>query len=737
MTNINSGYSETKDGEIDFSYYFFLIKTHVFQIFLAAAVVAVVAYFAVKAITPVYRATATMMLEETKLLSIEELYSAGRGSDFMRTQIEILKSRDIARRVVEKLNLVDTPEYNPYHAGRDKKFSLLSVLKGNSDDHTDVKDEDILNATVDAFWDSLTVSAMDRSQLVNISIESTNPEIASRAANTIAQVYIERELESKLAGSRQATEWLQDRMISLKESLNESERRLQNFRDENDVVEIGDMGTGSLIGKEMDLLSQKLLETRSLRLDVETVYKQLKALKSYKYESLAGISFIMGDEIVQHLREAEVSAEFKVRDLENRYGDKHPKMISAKSELDSAHQAVLSQMKRVAAGVESSYAAAHDKEKALQAEFDAKRNQARNVNKIEFTLNEYRREVQANQGLYDTFFSRIRETTEAGNLQASNARLVDPAVIPDRPVKPKVLLVVIAAFAGAMGMGLVVVLGLDFLNATLRTPNDVDRKIGMPLLGVIPWIATGDAKSKKAPDDSILVRAFVNDDAHGFTESIRTLRTSLTLAGLESSTQVILFTSSIPGEGKTTTSTNLAEAFAQMEKTLLIDADMRRPTMAKKLGLLPGSRGLSSAVAYPDTLDECIHHIDALNLDVIPAGPIPPNPLELLASKNFQALLQTLRGRYQRIIIDSAPTRLVSDALYLSTLVDGVVYVVKADSTRDKLVKSSISRLVDSNARVLGVLLNQLDVEKAAVGYGYGYYSGYYEAYGYTSDKEA
>jgi polysaccharide biosynthesis transport protein len=174
-----------------------------------------------------------------------------------------------------------------------------------------------------------------------------------------------------------------------------------------------------------------------------------------------------------------------------------------------------------------------------------------------------------------------------------------------------------------------------------------------------------------------------------------------------------------------------------MEKTLLIDADMRRPTMAKKLGLLPGSRGLSSAVAYPDTLDECIHHIDALNLDVIPAGPIPPNPLELLASKNFQALLQTLRGRYQRIIIDSAPTRLVSDALYLSTLVDGVVYVVKADSTRDKLVKSSISRLVDSNARVLGVLLNQLDVEKAAAGYGYGYYSGYYEAYGYTSDKEA
>jgi len=187
----------------------------------------------------------------------------------------------------------------------------------------------------------------------------------------------------------------------------------------------------------------------------------------------------------------------------------------------------------------------------------------------------------------------------------------------------------------------------------------------------------------------------------------------------------------VPSEGKTTSSTNIAEAFGQMEKTLLIDCDMRRPSVAKKLGLAPNVPGLSNAVAYPDMLDECIQSRPELGIDVISAGPIPPNPLELLGSKNFREILETLRGRYQRIIIDSAPMQAVSDALYLSTLVDGVVYIVKADATKDKLVQDGLAKLDNNNARVLGVVLNQVNVEREAK-----YtdsYSGYYDVYGYSS----
>jgi len=269
----------------------------------------------------------------------------------------------------------------------------------------------------------------------------------------------------------------------------------------------------------------------------------------------------------------------------------------------------------------------------------------------------------------------------------------------------------------------------DVLDSTVKNPDDVDRKLGVPMLGLLPFVG-----SKKEPAETEqLVRAFVDDQQSGFKESVRTLRTSLTLASMEQSAQVILVTSSIPGEGKTTTSSNVAEAFGQMEKTLLIDCDMRRPSVAKKFSLPHGKPGLSNAVAYPDTLDSCIQSVPSLGIDVIAAGPIPPNPLELLASKNFKAILDTLRDRYQRIIIDSAPMQAVSDALYLSSLADGVVYVVKADHTKDKLALSGISRLDDNNARLLGVVLNQVNVEREAK-----YtdsHAGYYDSYGYTTDS--
>ena len=251
------------------------------------------------------------------------------------------------------------------------------------------------------------------------------------------------------------------------------------------------------------------------------------------------------------------------------------------------------------------------------------------------------------------------------------------------------------------------------------------------MLGLLPLIGS----KKDVAKSELLVRAFVDDEQNGFRESVRTVRTGLTLASMSEPAQVILFTSSVPGEGKTTSSCNIAEAFGQMEKVLLIDCDMRRPSVAKKFGLPGNKPGLSNAVAYPDTLDECIQTVNELGIDVISAGPIPPNPLELLASKNFKEIVEKLRGRYQRIIIDSAPIHAVSDALYLSTIADGVVYVVKADSTSDKMANKGLERLSDHNARVLGVVLNQVDIKREAK-YADSY-AGYYDSYGYMADPKS
>jgi succinoglycan biosynthesis transport protein ExoP len=274
---------------------------------------------------------------------------------------------------------------------------------------------------------------------------------------------------------------------------------------------------------------------------------------------------------------------------------------------------------------------------------------------------------------------------------------------------------------------------LDALDSTIKHADDVDYKLNASMLGLLPLLPPSKDKASrgKTAEEHAHVRAFMHGDHAGFKESVRTLRTSITLASLEKPVQTLLFTSSVPGEGKTTTSVNLACAYGQMEKVLLIDADMRRPTVAKQLRLPQGSRGLSNAVAYPEMLDDSIHTIEDLGIDVMPAGAIPPNPLELLSSKNFTDILETLKTRYTKIIIDSAPMQAVSDALYLSTLTDGIVYVIKADATRDKLIKTGLSRLDDANARVLGVVLNQVDVEKEAR-YG-GTYGGYYDNYDYSN----
>ena len=725
--------SNTAVEVIDLTYYWQIIRRHGKKIIALSAVVGLVAALVSLAMTPVFRGKSTLLIEsqEAKVLSIEEVYGLpSASSEYLLTQFEILKSRELARRVVIDLGLVDNPEFNPYHELNKKSFSLKGMLFGEGEEPTK---EEVLSATTDRFWKSVTIEPIRKTQLVKLSVDSESPEIAMKGANALADAYIESQLEAKIGLTQKASGWLSGRLGGLKERLDESEKKLQDYREQNNIVDVA--GVSTLVAKEIDQITQRLVEARAKRIELESAYNQLHNLEDKSYESLSSLPNIINNPLVVRLRESETSAELKVSELSKRYGPLHPRMIAAQSDLEAVRDSVHNQMGRIANSIENDFNVARSKESSLQSALEDAKSRARLINRTEFQLNEYQREVDANRDLYEAFFTRIRETSATGDLQTANARVIDPAVLPKSPVKPNKKLIVLLALIGSAMFGIVLAFLLDVLNATIKNADDVDRKLGVSLLGLLPLISfsTKEKKSAATEETDRLVRAFAENKDSGFSEAFRTLRTSLTLAGLEHPANVVLITSSVPGEGKTTTSANLAEAFGQMEKTLLIDADMRRPTVARKLGLTVGSMGLSSAVAYPDTLDECIHSVPELGIDVIPSGPVPPNPLELLASKNFRHLLESLKTRYQRIIIDSAPMHAVSDALYLSTLTDGVVYVVKADATKDKSVNAGIQRLTESNARVLGVVLNQVNVEKEAR-YG-GHYTHYSGAYAYSSDK--
>ena len=734
MNNSNSAISNSSAVEvIDLGHYWNVVRRQLKKIIALAIVMTLISILVVFSLTPKYSATTTLLIEasESKVVSIEEVYGlSGTNSEYFLTQFEILKSRDMAKRVVEKLELVKSAEFNPYHAHNKKGFSLKAFIFGGSNEAP--SEADVINKTTDAFWESVSISPVRKTQLVKISVMSESPSMAQQAANALANAYIESQLEAKVGLTQQASEWLTDRMSGLKLRLNESEKKLQDFREQNNLVDV--KGVSTLVATELKQITEKLVDARSIRLEVQSSYEQLKGLKELTYDSLSSLQVILANPLIERLRENQSKAELKVAELSKRYGPKHPKMIAAQSDLDAVTESVVAQMKNLATGIENNFATAKSKEASLLKSLEITKSKMRDINRTEFALGEYVRAAKGDRALYETFFKRIRETSATGDLQTANARIIDGAVVPEHPVKPKKKLIVALVLVVSLMFGIALAFLLDALDSTVKNADDIDHKIGFSLLGIVPLIIKNKEQGdEKGEEKTAAVRAFVHGDHHGFKESIRTLRTGLTLATLETPAQCLLFTSSVPGEGKTTTSVNLATAYGQMEKTLIIDADMRRPTLAKQLSLPLGSKGLSNAVAYPDTLDESIHTIEDLNIDVMPSGIIPPNPLELLASKNFEQILKTLRSRYQRIIIDSPPMGAVSDALYLSSLTDGAIYVIKADATKDKLIKSGLARLDDSNARILGVVLNQLDTEKESR-YGASY-GGYYDTYGYHENS--
>jgi succinoglycan biosynthesis transport protein ExoP len=357
----------------------------------------------------------------------------------------------------------------------------------------------------------------------------------------------------------------------------------------------------------------------------------------------------------------------------------------------------------------------------MQAALSANRSEIQSISRKEFKLRELQRDVDSNRVLFDTFVTRLKETAATADMGSANARVVDVALMPSKPVKPKKALIVALAAVLALFAGIALTLLLESLSNTFKTAGQVEDLLNLPVLGILPLMAVSERK--------VLARMYNNDSFRNFSESVRTLRTSVVLAGIDHPQKVLLVTSSIPEEGKSTVSINLAFALGQIEKVLLIDADMRRPTLAKSFEFPVGTHGLANLVAGTAVLEDCIRHVDGI--DMISAGTVPPNPLDLLSSPRLAELIDLLKGQYDRIVIDSPPTHAVSDSSVLSLLANAVIYVVKSDATDITLAQKGVGQLLQGNAPLTGVVLNQVDIKKAQ---GYGY-AGYYDYHGYGTEK--
>jgi capsular exopolysaccharide synthesis family protein len=553
--------------------------------------------------------------------------------------------------------------------------------------------------------------------------------LAAKVPNTLAEIYIESDLESRMAMTQKASEWLRERMGELRAKVDASERALQDFRDREHIVDAKGVAMSGA-SRQLEEVTKGLVEARQRRAEAESAYALVQQIRNGKAAiSYDSIPAVLKNPLVQRMKEQEGDAEKRLSDAAKRYGPEHPKMIQARAELDAAKQNTRQQIEAVVAGIAKDYEVAKANEAAVERALAQSKSDIQGLNRKEFQLGILDRDVQQNRNLYEMFVNRLKETTATGDMQSTIARVVDPAIVPTLPYAPKKLQIVAITSFVTLILAALLALLLDRLSNTLNSTSDVEQRLGVPALGVLQKIKGFVKKG------FISELAFFNDTQSTFAEAVRTVRTSVLMSSLDDLHKVVVITSSVPEEGKTTLSFNLACALGQVKKVLLVDADLRRPKIGKLVGRDRKAPGLADLVAGQAQVSQCVFFDDRAGIHILPAGTVPPNPLELLSSKRFADVLTKLKEAFDIVIVDSAPLQLVSDAQVLSQFASSVIYVVKADSTPYQVAQNGIKKLRRVDAPILGVVLNQLDLEKAEKYYGE--YSGYksykgYKKYGYT-----
>ncbi|MBT7371648.1 MAG: polysaccharide biosynthesis tyrosine autokinase [Gammaproteobacteria bacterium] len=708
------------EDEVDLAAYWRIVSRDKWGILGLSAVVGLLTMVIVYSLEPIYRATAQLLVEaeQVRVVSIEEVYGIDSSQrEYYQTQFEIMNSKKLSDRVIREVKINEHWEYEHRRA---KPFSLKRYIPFLPAE-AEPSEEQRWRSTVRQFQNNLTITPIRNTQLVNISFESKDSELAPAVANALGTAYIENHLEARLALTQKAATWLTKRLSGMQHDLEVAERNLRSYQERENLIDVS--GVQTLTANELDELTRRLVDARKATASARSQYEAVGDLSGDDVEKWETLTGVVEDQLAQKLKQEEELAATNFFGVQQRYGPKHPNYINADSQAKSAQLAYRQRVSLLVSGFEEKYQQAQANQRDLEGDLANSKSEIQEINRKSYQLSQLQREVDTSRQLYDLFFQRFKETNET-DFAAANARFVDNATRSFDPVKPRKMVILAAALSVSFMVGVMLSLLRATLDNTIKLAEQIEEKLHQAILGVVPW-------EKKRVENTNISTLYFADEHKPFAESVRSLRTSVILSSLDNPHKVILVTSSLPGEGKTTISSNLALAFGQMEKVLLIDADMRRPSLAKEYNLDKHGAGLSELVAGISNEPECIKRLEELGIDLITSGAVPPNPLDLLSSKQFEELLHQLKERYDRIIIDSAPTQAVSDSLVLSAKADALIYVVKSDATPANVAKKAIERLMRVGAPVIGCVLNQFDPDTAQK-YGYfGYGSGKHGYYGY------
>lgn len=693
-------------------------KARVLAITLLAAAAGVLAAFSIE---PRYQATITVLIQPKaeRVVGIQDVYDPGYGTtEYLATQAALLKSEELAGRVVDRLDLASNELILPKASTEPSLASRLASLDWlpflpQPDPTADVAPlpEVQRERATGVVVQNLTVAPVYRTQLVRATFESPSPLLAAKVVNTLGDLFVESGLEARLDATERTTRWLTDRLSELRAKLEDSERALQAFRDQNQLVNVG--GTRGLFEEDLLDNSRKLREAQRKKTELASTYWRIKQAGDDD-QQLQDVSALLLDPLVQRTSNELAEAQQAVRQLEERYGAKHPQMATAAARLRQAQASYLSQLRLAANGVKAEYEIAAETERALIGVVQAGKARIQRLDQSDHALRILEREALANRELYETFLKRFKETDTTSTLDTANARLVDRATVPRKPVKPDKVMVVLFWMAGGLILGIVLAVIRHLLMETVRSPEHLEQATQLSVVSVLPPVP-GLGRKTTAP------ALCLEHPRAPFSEGVRSIRTSLMLSDVDKRMKRVMVTSALPKEGKSSIASSFAAVLGQTERVVLVEADLRAPTLKRVFGIARDAPGLAEVLTGQATLEQALFRHAASGVDVLPVGQVPPNPAEVIASAAFSRLMDTLCERYDRVIFDTPPCQVASDSLLLAHRMDAVLFVIHGARTGVRAIQTAVKHLRQAHAPLLGHVLNQVDARKA-----YGYEGSYY-----------
>ena len=687
--------------------------------------------------TPVYDAVGSIAINKTDPMMLN-LKDSGAAVEYydptdLDTEVRILKSDLLALQVIRQLNLDKPP------AGNGGNASGSVGLTGDAVQ----ADAERTSAALANFKGHLQVALVPNTRIIEIHYRSPDRNIAARVVNNLANTYVEQNFKTRFESTMQASDWLSRQLVDLQMKVETSQEKLVKYQKEHEILGIDEKQ--NITTAKLDELNRQLTSAESVRMEKESVYRLLENGDSDSPADLGGpaVSAAPTSTLLERLREQDADLKIQIAQLSTQFGPAYPKLAQLNGQLKEIEAQVQLELRKTVARARGDYMAALQRENMLHAALQKQKQEANELNEsaIEYSL--LKRDVDTNRTLYEGLLEKLKEAGVTAGLRSNNFRIVDVARVPTAPAEPNIP----RNLAFALALGLTTGIGLAFImegiDNTVRTPEQAQMISGLPSLGMIPHGSRSNepgARARLALASSREAVELVTQSRpkSQMAESYRALRTSLLLSSSGGPPKVILITSALPQEGKTTTSINSAIVLAQKGmRVLLIDADLRRPSIHKTLGM-GHKAGLSNVLTGSAKLQQAITASTVLpSLFVLPGGTLPPNPAELLASASMKQLLDELREQYDHIVVDTPPTLSVTDAVVMSTSADRVVLVIRSGQTTKQALRRARDILLSVNAKVCGVLLNAVDLTSPDYYYYYEYQSKYGSRYYAEESSEA